>query len=145
MKRVCLLSADCQRVLMTYSGRYRRHSLSEESSISSGVSHYDDDEDVDDRPNLDSSWIADVAVDQWHGFIYVAEYDKQRVSILNNDLAKIGQLSDGDRQEPMKSPYKLCLDVDNSRLYVAEIGGSIGVYSIHQRFREHQMNGRQVD
>ena len=112
--RVCLLTADGRRVLMSYDG----------STVDG------------DRRSL--NWPTHVAVDHCHGYVYVADYNNKRVVILNNDMVQVGEVNMTGREatggEP-KSPLRLCLDVNNNRLYTAECGGHIAIYSIHWRFR----------
>jgi DNA-binding beta-propeller fold protein YncE len=112
--RVCLLTADGQRVLMSYDG-----------STMDG-----------DRRSL--NWPTHVAVDHRHGYVYVADYNNRRVVILNNDMVQVGEVNMTGREEAdrePRSPLRLCLDVKNNRLYVAECGGHIAVCSVHWRFR----------
>lgn len=114
--RVCLLSADGGQVVLSFEG-----TVHDEDSSGGGT-----------RLN----WPTHIAIDRLHGFIYVADYNNKRVVILNNDLAPVGVVgTDGDTvQRQRKSPLRLCLDVDNNRLYVAECGDRIAIHSIHQRY-----------
>jgi DNA-binding beta-propeller fold protein YncE len=77
-----------------------------------------------------------VAVDGLHGYTYAADYDGRRVAILNSDLVEVARVAVDIRRE-VKQPLRLSVDVDNNRLYIAEVGGGFTVCSIHQRFPGH--------
>jgi DNA-binding beta-propeller fold protein YncE len=102
--RVCLLTADGRRILMLF--------------------------DVRQRP---LNWLPHIAVDRFHGHIYVADYYNKRIVILNKDMAQIGDIA--DVTEEQESPLRLCLDVEDNRLYAAKCGHRVAIFSIHQRYR----------
>jgi DNA-binding beta-propeller fold protein YncE len=79
------------------------------------------------------NWPTHIAVDHLHGHVYVADYHNKRIVILNKDMAQIGDVT--GVTEEQESPLRLCLDDENNRLYAAECGHRVAVFSIHQRYR----------
>jgi 6-phosphogluconolactonase (cycloisomerase 2 family) len=107
--RVCGLTADGQQVVMSYDG-----------------TNGQDIQSTLDRPTH-------VAIDSFHGYIYVADYNMKKIVVLNQSLVQVGEVKANIKEaccRNVKSPFRLCFDENTKCLYVAECWGSVAVYSI---------------